>query len=229
MMSSSPPDDLIAAPSLSWLEAAIRNGLKPIEADLPAAVFRCALERYGPCAWDARADLGKNRFSAIFDGENVVPVVYVAQHKEIALAETLFRAPPPGARCIVMLHQVIPRVLAQLGLDRRPNVIRLDGSAAAHKFGEHIAAALTQSPQYLQTRKWAQRIFEHFPNCDGLQWRSRQADHGLCWMLWQRKKDALQLRESGDRVPLISPEGMHLLRGIAHECGAVLDEDLDGY
>jgi hypothetical protein len=228
-MSSLPPDDLILAPSLSWLEAAIRNGLKPIQADLPAAIFRCALERYGPCAWDARADLGKNRFSAIFDGEQVVPVVYLAQHKEIALAETLFRAPPPGDNCIVMLHQVMPRLLAQLGLDRTPNIIRLDGPAASHRFGEHVTTALVQSPQYLQTRQWAQRIFEHFPDCDGLQWRSRQADHGLCWLFWQRKKHGHQLRESGDRVRLISPEGMQLLRGIAHDWGAVLDEDLDDY
>lgn len=127
---------MIPAPPLS----ASRAGVGLLERSiLPVAqrLWRVASISFGAATWDAR-DLPIFRFSPRVKMGAIVPLMYLADDQDAALAETILRAPNPGERRQVSLRNLVDRQPVALETARTFTLWRLHGLRAHHALGAQI-------------------------------------------------------------------------------------------
>jgi hypothetical protein len=211
---------VIPAPALKLLTASSVAGLPRMEFEGP--LWRVVLKPHSPLAWDERAKFG-SRFSPVFQSARTVcGVMYAGDTHETALAETLFRMRARGRG-----HESRSsrnRELAAIEFKHTLTLLDLDATKSHRQFSEGTIHALTMSPQTSKTRLWAQYLFDHVDEADGIRWRSRQYSRGLCYLIWNRPRGktlAPQLRAS---LALDSEDGRRLVLDVASQFGCVLNE-----
>lgn len=133
---------------------------------------------------------GKGRFDGQEQGYGIL---YVGADEYTAFIECFGRA--HGARGVAEL------ALKQRNLFRitsaRPRVLAdLTGNGLV-KLG---ADARLASGSYLMARKWAQAIWQHPQQVDGIRYHSRHDDTRLCWGLFDKSRSVLQEENLGNLV-----------------------------
>lgn len=139
---------------------------------------------------------GVGRFH--FFGDPMVPVLYLAETREAALAETLLHDVPIRAPATLPRSIYANSVLAGLKLKRKLRIAEFFGLGLRALGIE--ATQLTDTPMenYPQTRKWAHAA--HTAGFDGIGWMSKRDNSARAYMLFGDKvqEDFLEvLPESG--------------------------------
>ncbi len=215
---------MIPAPALSSFIAgagSLERALLPVGQRL----WRVASIRFGATTWDSR-DSPLFRFSPLVKMGAIVPVMYVAENKDAALAETILRAPDPGERRQVSRRNLDDRQLVELETSRAYTLLRLHSLPAHHALGAQILDQLRGTLDYGNTRNWAQYALDTFPDCDGLEWRSRQHDAHLCRVLWQAEPNVGHNFKIRRQIELLSAPGISIVQRLAFQCRIVLDDDI---
>jgi len=215
---------MIPAPPLSAFKAGAAS-LKRAQLPLGQRLWRVASIRFGADTWDSR-DKPLFRFSPLSNMGAIVPVIYVANAKNAALAETILRAPNPGERRQVSRHHLEDRQLVELETTRTFTLLQLHSPPAHHALGAQILDQLRGTLDYGMTQTWGQYALDTFPDCDGIEWRSRQHDAHLCRLLWQIKPNLNHSFKVRKQIDLLSKKGKLIVRRLAHDYKIVLDDDI---
>lgn len=197
---------MIPAPPLSAFKAGAAS-LKRAQLPLGQRLWRVASIRFGADTWDSR-DKPLFRFSPL------------------ALAETILRAPNPGERRQVSRHHLEDRQLVELETTRAFTLLQLHSPPAHHALGAQILDQLRGTLDYGMTQTWGQYALDTFPDCDGIEWRSRQHDAHLCRLLWQIKPNLNHSFKVRKQIDLLSKKGKLIVRRLAHDYKIVLDDDI---
>jgi hypothetical protein len=112
----------------------------------------------------------------------MVPVLYLAETREAALAETLLRDIPLGAPAALARSAYEGAVLAGLRLSRSMRIAEFFGLGLRELGIE--ATQLTDTPMdnYPQTRTWAQAAWA--AGLDGIGWMSKRDNSARAYMLF---------------------------------------------
>jgi hypothetical protein len=148
---------------------------------------------------------GNARFSPLFDREGkLVPTLYAGTALECALMETIFHDVPfaVGFKPLSIkkleskVHTVLtPRVDLEL-IDLRAIALRRLGVNRVHLID-------TTKWHYLETRKWAERLYAQYGKAQGLRWTSRQDDSAQAVMLFGTRAKSADLLVAGPSTPLL--------------------------
>ncbi|MDP2183804.1 MAG: RES family NAD+ phosphorylase [Actinomycetota bacterium] len=169
--------------------------------------------RFGPTEFnptdpDAPGAGGGGRF----DSPGGVPsFLYAAHSPEAAIAESLLRDLPFGARGARELPgaALAARSLSRLRVTRDLSLVALHGAGLA-KVGQDTWLVHSDASEYSQTRIWGRAILAWNPRVHGLEWRPRHDDDGLSMCLYEdRAADRLQAVST---LPLWEGEGLALVR-----------------
>lgn len=128
----------------------------------------------------------RNRFD---DPQRQFGVTYLALSREGAFAETFLRRIP--ARFISRTH-ADRRSMATVRLSRAMTVCLVQGRGLP-RLG---ATAAISAGDQAAARAWSRAIWEHFPDIDGLQYRTRYDNDEIALAVYDRASDALELTAS---------------------------------
>jgi len=222
---ASPLDRLvIPGPELAPLRAALANGDLKTCAPRRQSMWRIASIEHGATSFDRRSQ--PKRFSPIFEADAIIPVMYLATTTTCALAEAVFRAPQPGYRRQVSRRDLLDRQLVRVEFANSLRLLQLHGVSVQHSLGEGIIDCLRGTLNYQATSAWAQEIYATLAECDGIEWRSRQKDSDLNWLVWKRPTRIFNLKFANS-TPLLELEGLDFVRSIAAKWKVILDDDLE--
>lgn len=128
---------------------------------------------------------GAGRFH--FFGDPSVPVLYMAQTREAALAETLLRHIPVGAPTPLARTVYVKSVMAGLRTLRSLRIAEFYGLGLRALGVE--ARQLTDTPgeNYPAARKWSQAAYE--AGLDGIGWMSHRDNSARSYMLFGGRVD----------------------------------------
>jgi hypothetical protein len=139
----------------------------------------------------------------------MVPALYLAETREAAVAETLLRNIPIGARGLLRRPTYQDSVLAGLEITRPLRIAEFYGLGLTRRLGVE-ANQLTDTPEvnYPQTRKWAEAA--HTAGYEGIGWMSKRDNSAKAYMLF------------GDRVgeadlAVVPGSGMMFASGIGFD------------
>lgn len=160
---------------------------------LPVVISNEPVYRLNPSSYESALFFdrtGKGRFDGQEQGYGIL---YVGADEYAAFIECFGRA--HGARGVAEL------TLRQRNLVRitsvRPLVLAdLTGNGLV-KLG---ADARLASGSYLMARKWAQAIWQHPQQVDGIRYHSRHDDTRLCWGLFDKSRSLLQEENLGNLI-----------------------------
>lgn len=129
---------------------------------------------------------GNARFSPIRnDAGEIIPVLYGGSTMDCALMETVFRDVPytPDLKIVdkARLESVVHSVVVS-----KADLLMIDlGNIALRKLGIDRAHLIdTTKAHYPETRRWAEALYQQFPDCQGLHWISRQDDSAKAILLF---------------------------------------------
>lgn len=143
------------------------------------AVYRVYTNRFHPTEFNPRFGEG-GRFH--FFGEPPVPVLYLAQTPEAALAERLLRNIPVDAPEALRRSAYRHEVLAGLEPTRELRVAQFFGLGLRQLGIEAIQLTVTPETRYGQTRTWAAAA--HGIGLDGIAWMSKRDNSASAYMLF---------------------------------------------
>jgi hypothetical protein len=108
-------------------------------------------------------------------------VLYAAQHRRGAFAETFLREP---GRTLLPQDLIKSRALVSLRATRSLRIVELYGRGLAHV---GATADITSSPQPYDTpQAWAAALHHHPDGFDGIAYRSRHDNNEICYALFDR-------------------------------------------
>lgn len=142
---------------------------------------------------------GNARFSPIQDENGKsIPTLYGGTTMDCALMETIFHDIPHTAGFKSFdKGKLVEQVHSTVQVDQKLQLVDL-ASVPLRKLGVTRKQLIdTEKDQYPATRKWAEAIYHHCPQAQGLSWVSRQDDSARAVLLF------------GDRIPegTLRPDG----------------------
>ena len=167
-----------------------------------------AADAFNPTAQPSK--LAGGRFDSLDGGFRYT---YLGADDDGAIAETLCRdLSLDGAARVVPRKRLVGRRITSVEVLRDLNVLVLHG-AALTQVGAGLWLTKSDADQYEATRAWAARLLELLPDIDGFQYRCRQDEDRLAWVLFDdspigtgRAHGALRARP--DTQPLESGDGL---------------------
>lgn len=188
------------------LGAALGRHIEPFRKT--TTLYRCVQLRYGASLhYDARP--AEARWN-VKQG-----TAYMADTWDAAIGETLLHGPSADFR-FVSRDALNKRGMLEL-LPRRPlRVVRLHGKTLA-KLG--LDARFTSQLDYGETCAFAQSVFDHHPQADGIVWRSRVNNDLRNFAIFKRVDLSFAINDLG---PLDSPKNFPRVRAIVHDYGYVI-------
>ena len=164
---------------------------------------------------------GNARFSPIRDSAGeVIPTLYAATTPQGALMETVFHDVPykPGFKR-VSVERLRDKLSSTLVFLTDFQLIDL-GKIGLRRLGVHPHDLIdTTKAHYPETRKWAELLYEAYPQVQGLIWPSRQDDRAHAVVLFKTRVEGSVLRPAGLSIPLTE-------NGIVHELAKALATEL---
>lgn len=162
---------------------------------LPVVISNEPVYRLNPSSYESALFFdrtGKGRFDGQEQGYDIL---YVGADEYTAFIECFGRV--HGARGVAELA-LRQRNLFRITLTRPLVLADLTGNGLV-KLG---ADARLASGSYLMARKWAQAIWQHPQQVDGIRYHSRHDDTRLCWGLLDKSRSVLQEENLGNLVEL---------------------------
>jgi hypothetical protein len=157
-------------------------------------------------AADAFNDSGKGdaRFSPLFHavGGKPIPVMYLADTRDGALAETVLHdCPTPPANWVLDFGKLRDKglVLSPLKLTAKPRLINL--TVKGLKRLGLTRAEVIDSGDYARTRELATWLYHTFPQAQGFRWVSRQDDEASSLLLFGDRLPRLALKAAAAPEP----------------------------
>lgn len=149
---------------------------------------------------------GSARFSPIRDsGGKIIPTLYAGTKLDCALMETIFHDVPFTAGFKPLS---IRKIIGKVHTVFRPNIdLKLIdlSTIALRRLGVDRAHLIdTTKWRYLETRKWAERLYAQYSEVQGLRWTSRQDDSAQAVMLFGTRANSRDLVVNGPSIPLLS-------------------------
>lgn len=143
----------------------------------------------------------RNRFSPFWHRGGVVPVLYAASSRRVAIYETLFHdAHVKGARRKALPVKSLERFCGSFFTQRDLTLARLHAPDLA-KFGltmDQLTA--TNSVYYPQTARWAEALHGNFRGLHGLEWTSYRGAPGVAYVLFGDRVAPVDLLPCGNEV-----------------------------
>lgn len=137
---------------------------------------------FGP----ARGDLPVHRFD---DPLGRFRVCYLGTTRDVCFAETFLRNPPVR---ILAMGDLQNRMVATVELKRDLRLVPLYGPGLARA---GVPAEVASGSNYGASQTWSRRFWKYSSKPDGIVYRSRHDDSGLCLALYDRARRALELVE----------------------------------
>ncbi len=201
------------------------TGRRPLALTWPAGqlVVRVHNRDYDANAfWPGRP--GGARFSLLAPATNAatrqaavdpVPVLYVADHLDGALSESVFHAITPTTS---VLARVVPgatlasAVASTLRLRRPVTLVDLT-TDGLHRLGVGRGDLIETGPEYYeQTVAWAEALHALMPHVDGMTWVSRQYDTSRAAVLFGDRMSADDLELDGAPMVLGAGPGLEAVQ-----------------
>jgi hypothetical protein len=131
------------------------------------------------------------RFRPVDGGGLTVPTIYGAELSEGALSETVFHDVPVRrtTKRRVQRKALVSVVLSIVISKRNLRLAKLHGDGLKRLGVTHGELIESSSKQYPRTAIWAQAIYNHSAEYDGMIWRSRQHQDSYAIMLWEGRVD----------------------------------------
>jgi hypothetical protein len=167
-------------------------------------LFRVHEERFAANAFNPSRS-GNARFSPIYSRtKEVISTLYAGSSLDCALMETVFHDVPYKAGFKPLSRtRLLNRVHSILLLNRDLRLIDL-GTIALRKLGIPRNALIdTTKFHYPRTRRWAEALYDQFPEAQGLRWTSRQDDHAQAMLLFCDRASSSALTVMSAPIPLL--------------------------
>lgn len=149
--------------------------------------FDVSLGRYRSTAFND-SGRGDARFSPLVVDGKVVPTIYLANTKRVAIAEILLHEAPSPSRGWIYdwPRDKDPKACIHISQIRIPSVrCAMLTSLGLQAAGLQVADLVEGgAEQYKRTRDWAIWIHTNMPEAQGLFWMSRRDNQGSCLMLF---------------------------------------------
>jgi hypothetical protein len=152
--------------------------------DAGAVLYRVHSNAYRPTQFNPGPN-GAGRFH--FFGDPMVPVLYLAETREAALAETLLRNIPVDRPYPLRRRTYEGSVLAGLETRRPLRIAELFGLGLRTLGIEATQLTDTPGENYPQTRKWAEAAYD--AGLDGIGWMSKRDNSARAYMLFEGRAD----------------------------------------
>jgi hypothetical protein len=172
-------------------------------------LFRVHRTVYSPIAFNP-SKAGDARFSPLIlpTGE-AVPTLYAGTTLDCALMETIFHDVPfaPGLKTVSKKTNVHGQMRSSMRATRDLSLIDLR-SIALRKLGLTRRELIdTEAVQYPVTRAYALRLYQQFPNAEGMIWTSRQDDQSQALILFETRLEGFVLEQLEHSASLILSDG----------------------
>lgn len=173
MTTPADPDGSVPPPP-DWLDD---QPLPLDEHPATAAIYRVHASAYGPIFFGPGARPPTYRFDS---ASGAFGVLYAAPEADAAIIETLLRT--PTRRFVDARAQLAPRTLSSLKANRPLRLVRAHGDGLS-RLG---TTAAISTGAYRACQEWADALFHHPDQPDGIAFCSRHNNHELCFALFER-------------------------------------------